>query len=56
MEKLDRDYMTKVNGKLSALGIPCKTENQLQCMIFNEIRDLNLNIQTLLDKLEKKEE
>lgn len=53
MEKVDEDYMGKISSKLKQLGLPNKPENRMFCMIFNELRELNNNIEVLLSKLKE---
>ena len=53
MEKVDIDYMTKISNKLTQLGLPNKPENRMFCMIFNELRELNNNLEILLSKIKE---
>ena len=52
MEETDEKYMIKVATKLKQLGIPPTPENKILCMIFNELRELNNNFETLASKLQ----
>ena len=53
MDTLDEDYMNKIASKITQLGIPNKPENRMFCMIYNELRELNTNIATILSKLKE---
>ena len=53
MEELNKEYMEKIKNKLNDLGIPAKPENQVFCMIFDELRKLNHNIEEILSKFKE---
>ena len=53
MDTLDENYMNTISNKLKQLGIPNKPENRMFCMIYNELRELNNHIETLLSKLKE---
>jgi len=53
MEETDEKYMIKVDMKLKQLGVTPTPENKILCMIFNELRELNNNLETLTSKLQR---
>ena len=55
MDMEDEDYMIEISKKLKSLGIPNTPENKMLCMMFNELRRFNINIEELLSKLKKED-